>query len=520
MMKPEGVQEMLAQLREVLHRTPSWRAWFDLCRILDGWPDDEARRLALDYIAEHQERRGWPEPLRRPPLKGLAALEARFSSLLDRLDAEVTPHAREAVARSVALEAEAEGDSAGLALFIWSYLEPLKEADRRAVLQLARWVGEDSPIAWVAAQHPWPTPLRPIAGPSRSASAVVGTCCGSLTTGITPPSDWMVGDAALAAHPDGEQVLVAGPEGIEAWNLEHHTRTLELKHPQAWQTRGLDVHPDGRWLMAAGGSPRAYGFYSQRRSPECTLTLWDTRARKVQAQVNTPCPLAGPVQYLPDGQRVVVLGEYDVAVWDTSTRRWSLPFRRSRQMYGRSYYTWMHLMPNGRDLITARYHHTQGNCPFDELERWDLDTGTVSVEVRATLDQPCFSRVAPFTDGHRLLAQRQLSIWDLDRAELIQGLAPRLGQRDAEPIAVVEGDDYAIVAWSRAYLLVELATGRVVCRLGPIAHHARLLPNHRLAMLYPDRRLVVRDLTPILANARAQRPSRGASPSLWSVSAY
>lgn len=518
----DGLQRRLARLREVLHREPSWRAWFDLGRLLSDWPEDDSRALALEYVAEHQE--GWPEALRGPLLDGLDELESHFDELLEGLKADGEER-RSAVTRSTALLAEASGDRAGLGLFIWSHRDVLVATGREGAAQCARWEAEDSPVAWVAAKREeGAQALRPTRVPATTTRAAVGTCAASLTTGIAPPQGWTQGDVAFAMHPDGDQLFVGGNEGVEAWSLRRAAQTLDLKRPEARRTRGIAVHPEGRWMVTAGGAPRLFGFYS-RNSPRSAnlLTLWDLSARKVQARVEARCPLAGPVRFHPDGRRVVVLGEYDLAVWDMDTRRWSQPFRRPESGYGQTYYRWMHLTPDGREVWTARYHHTQGDCPFDELERWDLETGADPVvEVQTDLHHPAFLTTVPFPDG-RLLSSRELTVWDLDPPAPRDALRARLSaspSQEVEPIGVVEGGDFAVLEYGRAYHLVELETGRDVCALGPSTRRAALLPGDRLAMLYFDRRLVVRDLTPILTAARGGRSGRGRRDGAWSLSSY
>lgn len=59
------LNDRLSQLRDALHQPPGVPAWWDVCALLDQWPQQLDLDVALNYIEAHQAR--WPDHFRVAP---------------------------------------------------------------------------------------------------------------------------------------------------------------------------------------------------------------------------------------------------------------------------------------------------------------------------------------------------------------------------------------------------------------------------------------------------------------------
>lgn len=116
--------------------------------------------------------------------------------------------------------------------------------------------------------------------------------------------------SAAAASADGAVCVTGSGTHLRAWN---GLTGKPLREPmdQAFEIEFLDITPDGRRAIAAGGRPGAHA------------RLWDVATGRLIAEL----PLGGPFRieaasFSPDGGRVVT-GDYGgrVAVWDSASGR-------------------------------------------------------------------------------------------------------------------------------------------------------------------------------------------------------
>lgn len=92
-------EKAFGELRSVLQKTPSLRAWYKVCRILERWPQGSLREVALPYFKANIAHSEWAGARRPAPTRWaqsyLAGEKADYFELIDGFDIEgiaVSPH--------------------------------------------------------------------------------------------------------------------------------------------------------------------------------------------------------------------------------------------------------------------------------------------------------------------------------------------------------------------------------------------------------------------------------------------
>lgn len=62
-------EQEFGELRSVLQKTPSLRAWYKVCRILERWPEDGLREIALPYFKANIAHSEWASARRPAPMR-------------------------------------------------------------------------------------------------------------------------------------------------------------------------------------------------------------------------------------------------------------------------------------------------------------------------------------------------------------------------------------------------------------------------------------------------------------------
>jgi len=62
-------EQEFGELRSVLQKTPSLRAWYKVCRILERWPEEGLREIALPYFKANIAHSEWASARRPAPMR-------------------------------------------------------------------------------------------------------------------------------------------------------------------------------------------------------------------------------------------------------------------------------------------------------------------------------------------------------------------------------------------------------------------------------------------------------------------
>jgi WD40 repeat protein len=202
---------------------------------------------------------------------------------------------------------------------------------------------------------------------------------------------------AAAFTPDGEHVLVGSQAGIEVRSWPDLTVTGRLQ-TELSHVHDLAFAPDGRSVLAAGGSPAASGIVEVRSWPDAKLV------RRVADHAD----LVYRVAWAPDGSRwATASADHTCRVHAADSGKLVVKYEgHSRPVLAVAF------LPDGKAVVSAGVDQS--------LQVWAADTGK---PVR-TLD----NHVGPIND-----------------------LAVRPGTRaDAPPVVVSVGDDRTVRVWQPA----------------------------------------------------------------------
>ena len=308
------------------------------------------------------------------------------------------------------------------------------------------------------------------------------------------------GVSAVAFHPGGKRLAVAGSEVVEVWELGTANKIHELKGHKKW-VYCLAYSPDGKWL-ATGGWDRTVKLRDAATGAE-VLTIF--------AQDGFVLSLA----FSPDSRTLVTSSE------DRSARLWEVPSGRPLAAF-HGHTDFIHAVafrPDGREVCTGSM---DGSIRF-----WDIRTSRpVVVEHSATVGRLAFRR-----DGLRVVsglgfdsASNLTTGWnpltgDLDmglsgtpfvklRAEFVPGSFQGLdtarstdGTLVAQVVSSKPGDGGAERSkeYSQSSVVIrEMASGRVVHTLtghsGDVVSMAFSSDGRRLATASVDRTLKLWDV--------------------------
>jgi WD40 repeat protein len=156
---------------------------------------------------------------------------------------------------------------------------------------------------------------------------------------------------AAAFAPDGTQVLIGSQAGIEVLSWP------ELKHVADIKTSLLHVHdlsfsPDGKTLLAAGGSPGEKGSVEVLSWPNAEL----------QKSISEHPDLVYRVAWSPQGNQFATAGADGICqVFDVTGKKLARYEGHSRAVLAIVY------LPYGKDIVSAGIDQT--------LQLWDSSTG-------------------------------------------------------------------------------------------------------------------------------------------------
>jgi WD40 repeat protein len=200
----------------------------------------------------------------------------------------------------------------------------------------------------------------------------------------------------LAFSKDGEQVAVAGSEGVQLRSAKTYQPTAGELEKSGQPAFGLAFSPDGKALAAA-----------VREKNTSEIYLWDVKSRQLQRVLSPPHAANSMVVFSPDGKHIAAgIGEHAVAIWDLSQNADPavLSTGQDRGAILLSY------APDGKTLATAAFTG-RTICFWDAatlklLKTLEVDDGVVSI--------------AYSPDGKWFCAGRacQATIWDADNYKL------------------------------------------------------------------------------------------------------
>jgi RNA polymerase sigma factor (sigma-70 family) len=251
-----------------------------------------------------------------------------------------------------------------------------------------------------------------LSGPERPAKGMVFLPDGTLVTAswdghirfwdtraCRPTNAWSVGMqmASLASSPDGRWLASVesasdgkGPAPVVVWEVA----TGKVKHRlQGNSSRilGLAFTPDGRGLLAAGGTLSAYG----------EVDFWDLSTGTLLGSRKTPSQWMENVAISPDGRHVATPAVTGVSLWDLNyvqqERTWQA------HGYGTSCGLWV---ANGTVLATGSWDHS--------IKLWKAETGQLLATLKGHTGS--IRGLALHPDGQTLFSaseDRTAKSWDL-----------------------------------------------------------------------------------------------------------
>ena len=188
---------------------------------------------------------------------------------------------------------------------------------------------------------------------------------------------------ALSFSPDGQMLASAGEdESIKVWDLKTRRPKAEFNGG-----RSLIFNSDGTTLFVAGA----------RR-----IILWDTRAEKVRATLNSPLGSVNCVSFEPVAKLLAAgYGDGKVRLWNLQTGKLTRTLGGHSEMV-----ISVRFSPNGKTLVSA--------CDDGEITLWNLATG----QEIASLPGPNY--VCDFSPDSKLLVtggHDTIGVWDATNAE-------------------------------------------------------------------------------------------------------
>jgi WD40 repeat protein len=153
-----------------------------------------------------------------------------------------------------------------------------------------------------------------------------------------------MGGSRVVLSPDGSTLAIGGANGrIHLYDVK--TGKVRHKLGASGAVYHLAYSADGKTLASSGGK---------------VIQLWDTRAGKAAAILDSASWSTGSLTFSPDGRRLVVGSYVGIQVWDVTARKKSRPFPRSTQ-----WYDLFAISPDGKTLASASY----------AVRFWDLRSG-------------------------------------------------------------------------------------------------------------------------------------------------
>jgi WD40 repeat protein len=202
---------------------------------------------------------------------------------------------------------------------------------------------------------------------------------------------------AVAFHPDGKRLAVAGSEVVEVWNLETVRKLLDLKGHRKW-VYCVAYSPDGKWLASGAW--------------DGTVMLRDAATADMAQTIFAHAGEVLGLAFSPDSRNLVTAGE------DRSTQLWEVPSgRRLATFHGHTDFVQaVAFRPDGREVATGSL---DGSIRFCDLKT----SRPVVVEHNGWVEQFAFRR-----DGLRVLSKT--GIYGTD-AVPVKGWNPVTGELDA-----------------------------------------------------------------------------------------
>lgn len=279
-----------------------------------------------------------------------------------------------------------------------------------------------------------------------SCSARTQSMTAALLVLLSGPATAAPPVTAAAFAPDGKQVLIGSQSGIEVRSWPELTVTGQIKTELA-HVHDLAFAPDGRSLLAAGGSPAASG----------TVEVWSWPDGKLVRRIEEHKDLVYRVAWAADGSRWATASADNICrVHAADTDKMLVKYEgHSRPVLALAF------LPDGRTIVSAGVDQS--------LQVWAADTGK---PVR-TLD---------------------------NHVGAVNGVAVRpRTPADAPPVVVSIGDDRTVRLWQptigRLVRFTRLPTRPLVVAWSPSGDHVLVGgADGRLRVLDPDTLDVVKEV--------------------------
>ena len=134
---------------------------------------------------------------------------------------------------------------------------------------------------------------------------------------------------AVVFSRDSKTLISGGDDKqIRRWDVDTGSA---IANPllMAGMVRGLDVHPDGKWLVAAAPGSRIPRIAGDRQYINGEVVLWNLETAERKTLLRNNAAGVWPVAFSPDGKLVAAGTTYgsNVRVWETATGKNYANFR-------------------------------------------------------------------------------------------------------------------------------------------------------------------------------------------------